>query len=70
MEISSGSTSEESTTKERRLPYLKQTVADLNDKFWDFVISAEMPFTLVKIPEFITFCKALNPNYIHPCLVK
>ena len=55
---------------EKDLPSLKQTVADLNDKFADFIISAEMPFTVVKIPEFIAFCKELNPNYALPSIYK
>ena len=55
---------------EKELPSLKQTVTDLNEKFGDFIISAEMPFTFLKIPEFITFCKGLNPNYVLPSIYK
>ena len=68
MEIYARSPSEETTTKGReKLPSL--TVADLNDRFGYFIISAEMPFTVVKIPEFITFYKA-NPNYVLPSIYK
>ena len=49
---------------------LVNTAPDLNDKFADFIISAEMPFTVVKLPEFVTFCKALNPHYSLPSIYK
>ena len=29
-----------------------------------------MPFAVVKMPEFIAFCKALNPNYALPSTYK
>ena len=48
MEISARSPSNESTTKGiERLPSLKQTVADLNGKIGDFIISAEMHLRLL-----------------------
>ena len=32
------------------------------------MVSAELPFTFVKVIEFIKFCEALNPEYTIPSI--
>ena len=43
---------------------------DIDDKLGDLFISAEFPFTFVKLEEFATFCAALNPHYTVPSIFK
>ena len=43
---------------------------DIDDKLGDLFISAELPFTFVKLEEFATFCAALNPHYTVPSIFK